>query len=517
MKLSLGIIYEKINTPDNSVLFLFGSNTLNLERPVYYTGENVLNLDTLYICRGTELNKVQKVEKGVSCICCGRPQKRIEQKLEGLIVVPEDTDLLDLGNRVNAVFNQFDLWESELLRTSNMSQFRQMNLRILEVSSGIFENGLAIMGPDMEIVFQNETNILYGGYQVPDPHAEVVIVPDEIISAFKYDEDYRRISEEKQIFYYEGEMLPHRVLCKNLFQGKKFLFRIIITECIRPFRKTDELLLDYLSDHVLRSLQQYSPHYFSANEGLVLLLSEALETGKSNRQAINSELLKLSWSSSNTYRVVSVQVSSFDLYISTLNYYSGEIARLFPAAFAFPFQDRIVLIINETKSGPLETYSDILSVFIRENNFRVGISNYSDDLFSIQTMDRQAEMALTIGLSEKPMVWIHWFSRYTLQYIYNMLTSNTDLGQLYSPIYYRLERYDKENGTSYLETLRVYLKCRMNTVQAAKDLFIQRSTMIYRLKRIREITDNNLEDPDDLLHLYLTFSIIEREENQKER
>ena len=513
MKLSLEIIFEKINTIDNSTFFLFGSNTLNLERPVYYTGEPVLYLDTLYICRGTELSKVEKIENGVSCICCGHPPKNIEKKLEGLLVVPEDTDLLDLGNRVNAVFNRFDLWESELGRASNLNQFRKMSLQFLEVSSEIFENGLSIMAPDMAIVFQNETNVLYGGYRVPDPRAEVVIVPDDIISAFKYDEDYRRISEERQIFYYEGEMLPHRVLCKNLFQDEKFLFRIIITECIRPFRKTDELLLDFLSDQVLRSLLQYSPHY-SASEGLVQLLSESLETGKSNRQAIKSELLKLSWSSSNTYRVVSVHVSSFDLYISTLNYYSGEIARLFPAAFAFPFQDRIVLIINETKSGPLETYSDILSVFIRENNFRVGISNYSDDFFNIQTMDRQAEMALTIGLTEKPMEWIHWFSRYTLQYIFNMLTNSSDLGQLYSPIYYRLEQYDRQNGSPYLETLKVYLDCGMNAVQAAKELFIQRSTMNYRLKRIREIADNDLEDKYDLLHLNLTFSIIEQEKKQ---
>jgi DNA-binding PucR family transcriptional regulator len=129
-------------------------------------------------------------------------------------------------------------------------------------------------------------------------------------------------------------------------------------------------------------------------------------------------------------------------------------------------------------------------------------------------MYRQAETALMIGLSEKPMEWIHRFSNYTLQYIYNLLTSNSDLGQLYSPIYYRLERYDKENGSSYLETLRVYLNCNMNAVQAAKELFIQRSTMIYRLKRIREIAENDLEDRDDLLHLYLTFSIIERENNK---
>ena len=57
----------------------------------------------------------------------------------------------------------------------------------------------------------------------------------------------------------------------------------------------------------------------------------------------------------------------------------------------------------------------------------------------------------------------------------------------------------------------------MNAVQAAKELFIQRSTMIYRLKRIREIADNDLEDRNDLLHLYLTVSIIEREENEQEK
>ena len=120
-------------------------------------------------------------------------------------------------------------------------------------------------------------------------------------------------------------------------------------------------------------------------------------------------------------------------------------------------------------------------------------------------------MALTIGLMEKPMEWIHWFSRYTLQYIYNMLANNTELGHLYSPVYYRLKRYDKENGTSYLKTLREYLNCYQNTAQAAKNLFIQRSTMIYRLKRIREIADNDLTGRDDLLHLYLTFSIIDRQ------
>ncbi len=511
MKLSLEIIRDRLVNIVNIGFFKSSSDALIFSRPVFCEGESILESDKLYIGEAKDFNRIKQIEKNTACISLGALTKRTADKIDHLLVINEKSSLLSHFKQVNSVFDLFDEWENGLYAAAFISHLRQRYQKMLDISSDIFENGLTIMNNELHIIYQNEINKKYGGYPEPDLPSDDFAIPEDIISAFKYDKEYKRISELKDVFYYEGEMLPHRVLAKNIFRNDHFLFRVIITECLRPLRSTDEALLEYLSQHFIQSLNQLSLQNVAPGDGLSRLLAEALETGKTNRQAIESELKRISWTYTNSYRLASIHVSPDDLFISSLDYYASEASELFPSAIAFPYQDHIVLIINETRSGSLESFSDVLSLFVRENNFRIGISNYSDDFYNLQIMYRQAEMALTIGMSEKPMEWIHWFSRYTLQYIYNMLTENSDLGHLYSPIYYRLEQYDKENGTSYLETLRVYLDCRMNTVQAAKNLFIQRSTMIYRLKRIREITDNELENRDDLLHLYLTFSIIERE------
>ncbi len=510
MKLSIEIIKEHLTNVNNPAVFNCSDNALLLERPIFYVNQTILKSHTLYMGYSKDLPSSLRVEKHAALILIGKPSGTISNMIDNLLVFEEGSDLLTLSNQVNQVFDLFDNWERTLLSIPYHAPFRNIYQQLLDASSDVFENGISLMNNNFMIIFENETNIAFGGYD--DFHGDdQFAISQDIISFFKYDKEYQKITTKKEVFYYNGDALPHRVLCKNIFRNDQFLFRIILTECIRPFRRSDEVLLDYLSDHVIHSLQQMNIPDNASNEGLPKLFSEAIETRMINRQAIESELRKLSWSYTDTFRVASIHASSDDLYLSTLSYFSLEIMNLFPGTFAFQNQDQIIVIINETKAGPVETYADRLSVFVRENNFRVGVSNFTDDIYKFQTLHRQAEMALTIGLTEKPMEWIHWFSRYTLQYIYNMLTSNSDLGQLYSPIYYRLERYDKENGSSYLETLRVYLNCNMNAVQAAKELYIQRSTMIYRLKRIREIADNDLETRDDLLHLYLTFSIIDWE------
>ena len=45
--------------------------------------------------------------------------------------------------------------------------------------------------------------------------------------------------------------------------------------------------------------------------------------------------------------------------------------------------------------------------------------------------------------------------------------------------------YDREHGTNYLETAERYVKNRYNAVKTASDLFIHRSTFLYRLERMQ--------------------------------
>lgn len=64
------------------------------------------------------------------------------------------------------------------------------------------------------------------------------------------------------------------------------------------------------------------------------------------------------------------------------------------------------------------------------------------------------------------------------------------------------------------EYQKMYLKNHLNAVQPARDLYIHRSTFLYRLKRIKAILESDLTDCDELLYLMISFCLL-REEQPK--
>ncbi len=71
-----------------------------------------------------------------------------------------------------------------------------------------------------------------------------------------------------------------------------------------------------------------------------------------------------------------------------------------------------------------------------------------------------------------------------------------------------LKLYDSAHETSLLETLSVYLSYCLNATATAQALFIHRSTLLYRLERIVELTKIDLDDPDERLLLELSFRLL---------
>jgi DNA-binding PucR family transcriptional regulator len=63
--------------------------------------------------------------------------------------------------------------------------------------------------------------------------------------------------------------------------------------------------------------------------------------------------------------------------------------------------------------------------------------------------------------------------------------------------------YDSDHGAELVAILSTYLECRGNYDASAAALFVHRNTLKYRLRRIREIANLDLEDADTLFNLQL--------------
>ena len=77
-----------------------------------------------------------------------------------------------------------------------------------------------------------------------------------------------------------------------------------------------------------------------------------------------------------------------------------------------------------------------------------------------------------------------------------------------------LKEQDEKNQTQYLETPGISGNS-ISVPPGCRELFIHRSTFLYRLDRIREILQSDLDDPEEIFYLELSFRLLEQE-NEKE-
>jgi len=67
--------------------------------------------------------------------------------------------------------------------------------------------------------------------------------------------------------------------------------------------------------------------------------------------------------------------------------------------------------------------------------------------------------------------------------------------------------HDERKQGDLLRTLNGFFEANGNLAKAASDLDVHRNTLVYRLERIAELTDMNLDDPDNRLILHLALKI----------
>jgi DNA-binding PucR family transcriptional regulator len=116
---------------------------------------------------------------------------------------------------------------------------------------------------------------------------------------------------------------------------------------------------------------------------------------------------------------------------------------------------------------------------------------------------REAELALRI---QKASGGPEQVTRYDDLGVYKVLAATNDTASVERFVdewLARLIEYDSAHGTELIPTLSEYLECGGNYDASAKALSVHRSTLKYRLKRIRQISGYDLSLPDNQFNLQL--------------
>jgi len=136
-----------------------------------------------------------------------------------------------------------------------------------------------------------------------------------------------------------------------------------------------------------------------------------------------------------------------------------------------------------------------------ERSLSVGVSMPSAGFDNVQSACRQAEFA-RLSSSEPG---IRRCRDLALPFLLDTLRADPVARDMAHPSLGVLTSYDRAHATELLPTLRTYVECGCNQVEAAKSLFVHLNTLKYRLGRIAEIANVDFKDREVLFHIELSF------------
>lgn len=68
-----------------------------------------------------------------------------------------------------------------------------------------------------------------------------------------------------------------------------------------------------------------------------------------------------------------------------------------------------------------------------------------------------------------------------------------------------LRSYDEERGTALLESLRAFLRLNRSWQRASAELCVHKQTLVYRMRRVEEITKRRLDSTEDVAELWIAL------------
>jgi PucR C-terminal helix-turn-helix domain/GGDEF-like domain len=161
---------------------------------------------------------------------------------------------------------------------------------------------------------------------------------------------------------------------------------------------------------------------------------------------------------------------------------------------------------REVASAAVERIHSILGVSIR-----AGIGGRVDSLADVSSSREEADATLEVlahrsmphGVADVDEVRVESF-------FLRLRSSLTDRDFAPLPGLRAMVDHDTRNGTDYTRTVQAYLECLGDTTRAAERLFVHPNTLRYRVRRVSELFELDLTDPDLALLLWIQLRLREQ-------
>lgn len=472
----------------------------------FYRRNGILKQKYVYFVKADEIDSEFETIKHISFIVSGKPEPNILDESCRVIQLPSECNLYDAFDVVQQLFEHYSAWDVELQNAINNDASLD---EILKISIRFFHNPIFVHDTDFYIMSCPLWVERMTAWEI-DVRTGREMVPFYVINDFKVNPEYLSTLQTIGAQMFSAELRGYQILYVNLWCDSRYEGRICILEIQSDIRLGQYMAAEYLARVISFYITKKNLFRISLGNDYGQFFVDVLSRNVDADQILE-RICFLGWNQNDNYffSKLGMEQRDFDMMsqVGAFNYIESKIS----ASHAFHFDKSIVVLVNLTvaKTDRTEVLSN-LAYLVREGLFKLGASSVFNDFTEAADYYLQACIALEYGRKSGSMIWCYLFEDYVMPYIFDVVGEKLEPSILCSRQLQELMRYDKENNTMLYETLDVYLKNERNAVRTAKELFIHRSTLFYRLDRIKKLVNLDLDDPNIRLYLEISYQMLQK-------
>lgn len=499
MNLNLQALCECL--PDNLTYTKFIKNNNQLfSFPKLINKSKIIENNSLYIGHYKEFPDLAFKNNTIAIICIGNipNSHRIDCSL---LQMNENINIIEVYSSIVEIYHKYNTWEKELLEMiSSNADLKQ----IIDFCKPLFEgNQLNCISLNGEILAGTINSSLVN-FNTHNTHIPLPMLAQNI--------DTIKPFLAKGVSQYATSQindLKFNYVQRSIYSDNQQIGLVNCTDTSHPLKEIEILLLNKLCDIIEKSLTEgwllEGNHRTKINSYLKSILTgDSLKLQKFASYLNEKKLLNDCCYLCLCLRIKDVGSSTF-----LSDFFSVHFHHYFPDSFLCVIDSNIIILFCSSNNNVHNDNIDLLNKYLSGCQYQIGISNPFYSIEDIIHYYHQALIAIDSKHELSSTINICYFNNAVLSYIFNQATSSLPKIHICHPGIMDLYKYDKLHGSSYINTLKCYFENKQNAIKTADALYIHRTTLLYRLDRIKNIIGDNWNTYRKLLYIMISLQMLD--------
>ena len=445
----------------------------------------------LIFCSEEEFLPYQAAFQKANCILFPLPPNPVE-------LIDFILDLLEQDRRV--------VNSATLLSRSTSSALPGMDLRhIMDLTYDLLGNPFSICNTDGVLIDYQAIDQVTGPADMYFTHGEYVPIPQ------KFNEICQIVncSQEPVIFETFADMNIRNVVSK-ITLGNEVVAYFLMLEHHRAILPSDLIVVKMACQWFAAELKKSKVFLTPKNSLISHFLSNLLNCSSHSAEELCTKIVELNYGKKAWNNLLVADCSAQPLSPFDFHSLRKSLEQCVPGGKVVVQHPYMSVHVNtDTYDFFTPTIRGILEDVARKYNIKLGLGYRYHNLVDTREAFEQGQAAINFGSHIHPDRRFYLYDDYALYHLLDQVNVSSGLRRHCHPKLLELIEYDRAHETPYTHTLFVLILTNNRQAEAAKRLHIHRSTMLYRIDKITEITGGlNLHDTRIVTRLFLSYSIL---------